>query len=121
MGTIITRKRSDGSIGYMAQVRVKQKGKVVHAETKTFDRKQAANAWVSRRETELRQPGALDRLKVADPRLPTSSTGTLTSRSNRSAKPKPRSCGPLRPTTLHPYGAVRSPAPKSSPSFNRFL
>ena len=69
MGTIIPRKRNDGSVGYMAQVRVKQKGKVIHHETKTFDRKQAASAWVARRETELREPGALERLHVDDPRL----------------------------------------------------
>ena len=58
MGTIVQRKRNDGTVGYMAQVRVKQKGKVIHGETKTFDRKQAASAWVVRRETELREPGA---------------------------------------------------------------
>jgi integrase len=69
MGTIVARKRNDGSLGYMAQVRIKQKGKIVHAETKTFDRKQAANAWISRRETELREPGALERSKVDDPTL----------------------------------------------------
>lgn len=69
MGTIIPRKRNDGSTGYMAQVRVKQKGEVIHAETKTFDRKQAANAWIARRETELREPGALERLHVEDPPL----------------------------------------------------
>jgi integrase len=69
MGTIVQRKRGDGTVGYMAQVRVKQKGKVVHAETKTFDRKQAANAWVARRETELREPGALERIKAVDPAL----------------------------------------------------
>jgi hypothetical protein len=69
MGTIVQRKRGDGTIGYMAQVRVKQKGKVVHAETKTFDRKQAASAWVARRETELREPGALERIKAVDPTL----------------------------------------------------
>ena len=69
MGTIIHRKRGDGTVGYMAQVRVKQKGKVVHAETKTFDRKQAASAWVARRETELREPAALERIKAVDPPL----------------------------------------------------
>jgi integrase len=69
MGTIVQRKRNDGSVGYMAQVRVKQKGKVVHAETKTFDRKQAATAWVARRETELREPGALERINAVDPTL----------------------------------------------------
>jgi integrase len=69
MGSPTPRKRKDGSIGYMAQVRVKQKGKVVHSETKTFDRKQAASAWKARRETELREPGALDRIKAVDPTL----------------------------------------------------
>ena len=69
MGTIVQRKRNDGSVGYMAQVRIKQKGKVVHGETKTFDRKQAASAWVARRETELREPGALERIKAVDPTL----------------------------------------------------
>lgn len=69
MGTIVQRKRGDGTVGYMAQVRVKQQGKVVHAETKTFDRKQAASAWLARRETELREPGALERIKAVDPSL----------------------------------------------------
>jgi integrase len=69
MGTIVQRKRGDGTTGYMAQVRVKQKGKIVHAETKTFDRKQAASAWIARRETELREPGALERIKAVDPTL----------------------------------------------------
>jgi integrase len=69
MGTIVQRERGDGTVAYMAQVRVKQKGKVVHAETKTFDRKQAASAWVARRETELREPGALERIKAVDPTL----------------------------------------------------
>jgi hypothetical protein len=45
MGTIIPRKRNDGSIGYMAQVRVKAKDKVIHTETKTFDRKQHPHGW----------------------------------------------------------------------------
>src|SRR4029077_7332998 len=69
MGTIVQRKRGDGTRGYMAQVRVKQKGAIVHAETKTFDRKQAASAWIARRETELREPGALERIKAVDPTL----------------------------------------------------
>jgi hypothetical protein len=69
MGTIVQRRRNEGSVGYMSQVRVKQKGKVIHAETKTFDRKQAASAWVARRETELHEPGAIDRLKAVDPTL----------------------------------------------------
>jgi hypothetical protein len=53
----------------MAQVTIKKGGNVEHRGTKTFDRKQAASAWVARRETELRQPGAIDRLHADDPPL----------------------------------------------------
>jgi integrase len=66
MGTITTRHRDDGSPAYRAQIRIKVKGKVIHQETQTFDRKQAASAWMSRRETELREPGALERVRSAD-------------------------------------------------------
>jgi hypothetical protein len=31
MDTIVSRKRNDGTVGYMAQVRMKQKGQVIHA------------------------------------------------------------------------------------------
>jgi len=66
MGTITTRHRENGSPAYRAQVRIKVKGKVVHQETQTFDRRQAASAWMARRETELREPGALERVRSAD-------------------------------------------------------
>ncbi len=60
MGTIIGRTRKDGTIAYLAQILIKRKGKIVHREAQTFDRKQAAKAWLSRRETELSEPGAFD-------------------------------------------------------------
>jgi integrase len=66
MGTITARQREDGSPSYRAQIRLKVKGKVIHQETQTFDRKQAASAWMARRETELREPGALERIQNAD-------------------------------------------------------
>lgn len=66
MGTVTTRQRDDGSPAYRAQIRLKVKGKIVHQETQTFDRRQAANAWMARRETELREPGALERIQSAD-------------------------------------------------------
>jgi len=71
MGTVTTRHRDDGSPAYRAQIRIKVKGKVIHQETQTFDRRQAANAWMARRETELREPGALERVGGAatDPPL----------------------------------------------------
>jgi hypothetical protein len=67
MGTIIGRRRKDGTTGYIAQIVIKRKGRTVHREAQTFDRKQAANAWLNRRETELAQPGALERRE--DPTL----------------------------------------------------
>lgn len=60
MGSIIGRTRKDGSIAYLAQILLKRKGKIVHRESETFDRKQAAKAWLARRETELSEPGAFD-------------------------------------------------------------
>jgi integrase len=58
MGTIVERKRRDGSTGYTAQIVVKQKGQV-HREAQTFDRQQAAYAWLEKREKELKLPGGL--------------------------------------------------------------
>jgi integrase len=67
MGSILKRKRKDGTFGYTAMIRLKRAGKVVYSQTETFDREQAANAWLKKRETELAQPGALD--KPNDPTL----------------------------------------------------
>lgn len=61
MGTIIARKRKDNTMGYSAQIVIKRKGHIIYRETQTFDRRQAASAWLARRESELAQPGALDR------------------------------------------------------------
>jgi hypothetical protein len=59
MATIVPRKRKDGSTGYLAQIIIKRQGKVVHQESQTFDRRQAASAWSERREAQLHKPGAL--------------------------------------------------------------
>lgn len=68
VGTILERKRKDGSTGYHAQIVVKRDGKI-HRETKTFDRRPAATAWLRKREKELQQPGALEASKLSDPPL----------------------------------------------------
>jgi integrase len=67
MGTIVERKRQDRSRYYTGQIVIKSRGKV-HREARSFDRRQAANAWIVRREDELRKPGALDRAGK-DPKL----------------------------------------------------
>ena len=69
MGTVIPRKRNDGSTGYQAQLLIKRAGRIVHRENRTFDRRQAASAWLEKREKELAKPGALERLEAPDPTL----------------------------------------------------
>lgn len=71
MGTIIPRKRRTGTTAYHAQLTIKRGGKIAHRETRTFDRKQAAAAWLEKRETELARPNALERIKASDPTLGT--------------------------------------------------
>ena len=61
MGTISERKRKNGSKSYIAQIRIMRQGKTVHTEAQTFDRRPAAAAWLKKRETELAEPGALER------------------------------------------------------------
>ncbi|GKS92262.1 site-specific integrase [Acidovorax sp. SUPP2539] len=53
MGTITQRKKSNGTLSYTAQIRLKQGGKVVHNEARTFSRHALASAWMKRRESEL--------------------------------------------------------------------
>jgi hypothetical protein len=67
MGTIIGRSRKDGSKAFTAQIVIKKDGVIVHREAQTFDRKPAANAWIVKREAELKRPGGLERKE--DPAL----------------------------------------------------
>jgi integrase len=69
MGHILPRKRKDGTTAYLVNIRIKKAGVIVHRESETFDREQAAKAWMKRRETALAQPGAL--VKIDDPALAT--------------------------------------------------
>lgn len=61
MATIRARKKADGSVSYTVQIRLKNKGALVYQECQTFARKQAAQAWARKRETELAEPGAIER------------------------------------------------------------
>jgi hypothetical protein len=69
MGTVIERTRKDHSKAFTAQIVIKKDGRTVHREAQTFDRKQAANAWIVKREAELKSPGGLERKD--DPKLAT--------------------------------------------------
>ena len=61
MATIRARKRTDGSISNTAPIRLIHEGAQVYQESQTFARKQAAQAWVRKREAELGQLGAIER------------------------------------------------------------
>jgi integrase len=61
MGTVVERERKDGTKSFTAQIALKKDGKAVHREAKTFDRRQAAFAWLENREKELKAPGGLVR------------------------------------------------------------
>jgi len=60
MGTIIERARKDDSKAFTAQIVIKKAKAIVHREAETFDSKQAANAWIVKREAELKAPGGLE-------------------------------------------------------------
>ena len=61
MATIRARKLADGSVSYTAQIRIKRDGVQVYQESQTFARKQVAQAWARKRESELDEPGAIER------------------------------------------------------------
>lgn len=56
-------------MGYTAQIRLKKAGVIIHTESKTFDRQQAAVIWLKKRESELAEPGALEKTRMPDPPL----------------------------------------------------
>ena len=117
MGTIISRKRADGTVGYTAQILIKRKGKIVHREAKTFDRKQIAKAWLARRETELSEPGAMERRP--DPTLAVVIDRYVANPREHLDAPRNRSSARSRPMTLPTCHAARSPAPTLSRLLNR--
>lgn len=69
MGTVIPRKRKDGSTGYTAQIVKKRAGRIVWREAKTFSKEREAKAWAAWREAELDKPGAIDDLKKPESTL----------------------------------------------------
>lgn len=66
MGTIVERRRKDGTKAYMARIVISRDGQVYHRETQTFDRRPAAAGWMAKREEELAKPGAIEAAKIAD-------------------------------------------------------
>ncbi|MEM9810480.1 MAG: site-specific integrase [Pseudomonadota bacterium] len=59
MGTIVKRRRKNGTTAWLAQVSIRRNGRVVR-ENKTFERRSTAMAWIEDREALFAQPGSLD-------------------------------------------------------------
>lgn len=70
MGTIVERRRKDGTVAYMAKIQAMRDGKIVLRETQTFDRRPAATAWIRRRESEISKAGGIE-LALARVKIPT--------------------------------------------------
>ncbi|SFU16681.1 hypothetical protein [Sedimentitalea nanhaiensis] len=65
MGSIIKRKRKDGSVAWLSQIAIRRRGKNVLRENRTFELRSTAAAWIEKREKDLAKPGALEKLAVA--------------------------------------------------------
>ncbi|MDH3747744.1 MAG: hypothetical protein OER97_06015, partial [Gammaproteobacteria bacterium] len=63
MATIRRRRRRDGSLAYLAEVRIKRDGRLVHRESKTFDKRRLATEWATRLESKLSKPDAVPKRK----------------------------------------------------------
>ena len=63
IATIRTRKKADGIPSYLVQIRISRDKTTVYQESQVFARKQVAQPWAKRRETELSEPGAIERAK----------------------------------------------------------
>ena len=66
MATTRIRRRKDGSLAYLSEVRIKRDGEVVHRESRTFDQRGQAVAWAENREKQLarKRPASKRPLRV---------------------------------------------------------
>ncbi|MEL6364117.1 MAG: site-specific integrase [Pseudomonadota bacterium] len=60
MGSIVKRRRKNGSTAWLAQINIKRDGRVIVRENKTFERRSTAAAWIEDREEYLSWPDALE-------------------------------------------------------------
>lgn len=70
MATIRPRRRRDGKLTYQAEVRIKRNGRLIHRESKTFDKRRLATDWAARLEGQLSKPDAVPKHKQLELRGP---------------------------------------------------
>lgn len=56
-------------MAYLAQILIKRDGKIVHRESRTFDREPAARSWIKKREKEAKTPEGLEVIRSERPTL----------------------------------------------------
>lgn len=105
MATILPRRRADGTVGYMATIRLHNDRKVVHRESKTFSRRAAAEKWARAREVELEDPTALLRAQEGDITLASLIRWYIDSFQNVSNWQRTKQCQ-LQFLEKHPIGQV---------------
>lgn len=69
MGTIVARRRQNGGTAYLARIRLKHSGRILHQETRTFETHKRAKDWIRDREAELARPGQIERMQRKDDTL----------------------------------------------------
>lgn len=106
MGTIVTRARKGGD-KHTAQIRIKRNGVIVYTEAQTFDRKQAAEAWMKKREAALAEPGVLDKLMGPPDEDPTLSECIAKYIETSNRKPGKTKAQVLRTIRAHHIGALK--------------
>ena len=57
MAQIKERKRKDGSVAFVAQINIRRNGKWAHRESRTFDKRTSAAAWLKKRMKEIEAAG----------------------------------------------------------------
>ena len=68
IGAIIKRKRKDRPAAWLARIAVRPAGKTVWRESRTFDLRPTAAAWIEKREKHLARRGALENPPVGETR-----------------------------------------------------
>jgi integrase len=63
MATITKYTTKAGKSRYKADIRIRKEGKIIHRESKSFERKRLAEEWARIREVQLQEHGELDKLK----------------------------------------------------------
>jgi integrase len=64
MGTIVKRPRKDGSVAYIARVKLKRGGKILFAQNETFNKESMAKAWIKKKEKAIYAPDFLELQKT---------------------------------------------------------